>query len=140
MALAFSTYLRDAILNWLTQGTAFPSAPANLYISAHTADPGRTGVTAEVTTTIRVAGRPLITATDWSAIATVSGARQTDSTAVIDFGNAAGAVTGDVSHLGFWDASSGGNCLATGALTASVPVGLGALVQIPIGLISWNLP
>ena len=136
----YSTYFRDALLNWYTQSAAFPTAPATLYFSAHTADPTRTGTVAEVTTTIRPAGRPALAATNWDAIATVAGARETKTTAIIDFGNSAGAVSGDVTHAAIWDAASGGNCLEIQQLPAPIPVGLGTLVQVPIGLFKLNLP
>jgi len=135
----FSTYLRDALLNWY-KGGAFPTAPATLYFSAHTADPTRTGTVAEVTITIRPAGRPALAATNWDAIATVAGARETKTTAIIDFGNSAGTVSGDVNYAAIWDADVGGNCLEIQQLPAPIPVGIGTLVQVPIGLFKLNLP
>ena len=128
-----STYLRTAELNHLTQGAAFPSAPANLYVSLHTADPTRAGTIAEVTTTVRVAGRPSIAATNWSAVAVIAaGVLETSNTAAIDFGNSANVVA-SVTHFGLWDAASGGNFLEGAALPAPIAIAAGSPVAVPIG-------
>lgn len=42
MANAMSDYLEDALLGWF-KGTAFPTAPATVYIGLFTALPGDTG-------------------------------------------------------------------------------------------------
>ena len=102
-----SDYLEARISDWL-KGTAMPAAPAALYIGLFNGDPTNSGLGGtEVTTLIRVAGR-------MSANFTRAGGVLTSS-AVVDFGVAAGAAT--ISHFGIFDAASAGNLLMYGPLT-----------------------
>lgn len=122
---AFSDYMEDKILNWL-KGTAFGAAPGAVYVGLFNGSPTDAGGGgAEVTTTIRTAGRVAVT------FGALSGGAMSNS-AVVDFGAAAGDAT--VSHFGLFDAAAGGNLLMHGALTAgSQAVSAGTNVVWPIG-------
>jgi hypothetical protein len=106
----FSTYLRDAILSWI-KGTAFPSPPANLYIAFYSGDPGRTGTGGtDITTSVRAAGRIAIASSGWSAITAVGNSRVISNSSGLTIGSAASTISS--THIGIWDASSGGNFIA----------------------------
>lgn len=113
-----STYLRDALLNWF-RGTAFPAVPSFLYFSLHTGDPGLTGANEVNSGThawyARVALVP--NGTNWEAPSTEGSNRKIRNDAAVTFASPTTSVT--VTHVGIWDASTGGNFLRGGALTTS---------------------
>lgn len=98
--------------NWLNmlRGTAF-TAPAGVYIKLHIGDPGAAGTAnpSAVTT------RNQIT---WSAAA--SGSLTLSTLAAYSM-----TASETVTHLSAWDASTAGNFLFSGALTASKAVANG---------------
>jgi hypothetical protein len=129
--MAFSAYLADKVLVWV-KGTAFPSALTNVYVSLHSADPGTAGTTSDVTASIKgSAARTAIAAADFSGVGAASGGgfQITNSNVVQFTTNAANGSTITVTHFGLWDASTGGNFLASGSLSASVDVATGDTVQ-----------
>lgn len=104
---------------WLDMlgGSAF-SAPANTYVQLHTGDPGAAGTTAASAETTRVQAT-------WGAAASGSKA----ITATLEWASwTAGTET--ISHVSIWDASSSGNVLWTGALSASKTVNNTDTLQI----------
>jgi hypothetical protein len=104
---------------WLDMlgGTAF-SAPANTYVQLHTGDPGAAGTTAASAETTRVQAT-------WGASA--SGTKSITTT--LEWASwTAGTET--ISHVSIWDASSAGNVLWTGALSASKTVNNTDTLQI----------
>ena len=106
----FSTYLRDAILSWI-KGTTFPTAPTNFYIAFYSSDPGRAGTGGtDITTSVRAAGRIAIASSGWSAITANGNAREISNSAGLTIGSAASTISS--THIGLWDASSGGNFIA----------------------------
>lgn len=120
-----SNYTQAALLNWL-KGTAMPAAPSGVYVGLFNGDPTDTGSAgAEVTTTIRSAGR--VAATFGALTGNTSMANSAD----VDFGAAAGAAT--VSHFGLFSAASGGNLLASGAVAQSKSVAATNLIKFPAG-------
>ena len=104
-----STYLGNAICRWLA-GNAMPAAPANCYVGLFDGDPKISG--AEVTDTIRAAGRVAIT---FDAIADDGVDNEITNSADVDFGEAAGDVA-NLDYVGIFDAVSGGNLLFSKAL------------------------
>ena len=125
---AFSTYLRNAQLNWF-RGTTFPAPPANFFIALYNGDPSRTGTAGtDVTTSIRTAGRVAIANSGWDAVADNGTARFIQNTASIAFGNSVAATT--VTHVGIWDAAVGGNFIGRASSpfssTAGAPVTIAA--------------
>ena len=126
---ALSDYLEDALINWL-RGTTFPAAPANVHIALFTAAPSDAGGGTEVSggsyARVAVSGA----AGSWDAPSGGTGA--TENTAAITF-PAATASWGTVTHVGIFDASTGGNLLFHGALTESKAVGDGDTFEFAIG-------
>lgn len=122
---AFSDYMEAKICNWM-KGTAFGTAPTDIYVALFNGSPTDTGSGGtEVTATIRAAGRVAVT------FGTVTdGAMSND--AAVDFGTAEGGAT--VSHFALFDAASSGNMLMYGALNGgSQAIAAGNQVSFPIG-------
>lgn len=129
-----SSYLADANLNWL-RGTTFPSAaPVNLFLSLHNADPGASGTNGDVTAILRPAGRVVVAGTGFSAPTDAVGApgRQCSNTAAISITESAAAAAA-VTHVGFWNASTGGNFLAYGLVTPPTNFLTGDIIRFPVG-------
>jgi hypothetical protein len=112
--MSASNYLENKIRDHLN-GVAAYTAPATVYFSLHTSNPGETGATAEVSGGSYARAAHDNDGTGWDAASGGSAA----NAAVIQFPDASGANWGTVTHYGKWDASSGGNCLEYGALAAS---------------------
>ena len=128
-----SNYLEDKLLNWL-KGTAMGSAPSGLYVRLFTADPTDAGaLTSEVTTTIRPSGGVAAT---FGSITTSSSGNSMSNSALVDFGNAAGAPGSPVTHFGIFDAATAGNMLYSAALTTPRTVTLGSAVSFAVGALS----
>ena len=108
MAVVFSTYVSDIVLNWL-RGTNAPSAPSSLFLEFNTTAPaadGSGGVSPGARQTIAFSA-PVLDEELGGMIA---------STALITL---TGASAGTVTHVSIWTASSGGNLIAV--LPAAVP-------------------
>ena len=105
---------------------------ANVYISLHSADPGKTGAS-EISGTSY--GRILVaTSTGWSAAGAdvTSGGRVKDNSGIVNYGTA-GSAWGTITHLGVWTAITAGAFMGGGPLTASQTVASGNAVSFPIG-------
>lgn len=123
--MSISNYAELKILDLLFNNTSYGPL-ANTYVSTHTADPGETGA---------------------SESTGGSYARQTASFAAAS----AGAVVSDadlvwtnmpastVTHVGIWDASTAGNFLWGGALTASKTLNAGDTFRINSGQLTVTL-
>lgn len=112
--MTMSNYLEDAIANALRgggNGTSF-TAPANVYAKLHTGDPGEAG-------TSNAAGETTRQAVTFGA----------SSGGVISLSNSPSwtnvSTAETYSHISLWDNSTAGNCLGSGALTASQTVAIG---------------
>ena len=116
--MSISNYAENKILDAIFNNVSF--AVAQVYVKLHTGDPGEDGTANAAAETDRVAG---------SFTAAASGAVSND--AVIEW--LAVAATETYSHVSFWDASTGGNCLWTGALTTPKAVTAGDNARFPIG-------
>jgi hypothetical protein len=137
--MAFSQYLADKILIWI-KGTTFPAALTTVYIGLHSGDPGTAGTANNVQSTVTgSANRTAITTSSFSTVgsATGGGFQITNNTSVQITTNASGSAT--VTHFGVWDAQTGGNFLASGALTTSVDVVAGDTVQFNAGALAIRL-
>lgn len=123
-----STYLRGKVYDATTQNTSF-AAGATLYLSLHTADPGLVGS---------------------SELAGAGYARQACAWDD-DGGDGTGTNTGTVTvpvplsggpfaitHVGLWDALSGGNFIDKGALGATVNAADGDSVRWTAGQLSFG--
>lgn len=118
--MSLSNYLEDLIGNALRGGTAGTNitAPAHVYAKLHTGDPGEAGTSNAAANTTRVE----------ITFGASSGGVIT-SNASVDWTNVPNAET--YSHISLWDASTGGNCLGSGALSASKTVAIGDNFSIP---------
>jgi hypothetical protein len=107
---AKSDYLEKKILDYVLTNTA-DWAPTSVHLSLHTADPTDAGTGAEVSG--NGYGRQAIT---FNAAHATNGSTTNSSSETF---TASGGSFGTVTHFGIFDASSGGNLLYHGALTAS---------------------
>lgn len=133
--MPYSTYLATAQLNWLA-GTAFPTAPTDLYVTIHDASPTDTGSAANITNTVTgSSNRILLDQADLAAVtAAGGGGYERITTAILNIiAVSVNGSTVNASHFAVWDAITGGNLLMHDALDASVPIATGAEVKFPIG-------
>lgn len=112
--MSISNYAELKLLDTLGN-TSF--AVSTCYIKLHLGDAGEDGTSSPATETTR----KLVS---WSAAA--SGSKATS--AALTWTNVAATET--YTHWSMWDASSGGNCLWTGALSASAAVTAGDTFEI----------
>lgn len=114
--MGMSDYLENKSLDFW-YGKQFTTAPANIYVQAHTGNPGEAG-TSNVHATF--ARATLVNnGTNWPA---ASGGSKSNGTK-ISWGSTTGVLgLADVTHVSLWDALSGGNCLDYGQLDAALAV------------------
>ncbi|MCA1490087.1 hypothetical protein I6F11_04035 [Ensifer sp. NBAIM29] len=117
--MPLSTYAGNAIINHLVRGAQM-TAPARVYVSIHTADPGLTGAN-EVTTAAWPSYARQDPAQGGAVAAGFSSAenKATENLLSLLFSNYDGSGTLTITHFGIWDALTGGNLLWYGALTVS---------------------
>lgn len=128
MAGNLSDWAENAALDWLMGGSS-PTRPTTRYIGLFTAAPNDAGGGTEVSGS----GYARQAAT-WDAAA--SGV--TANSGALTF-TASGGSWGTVTHIGIFSASTGGNLLWHGALTASKTVGDGDSLVFAIGDIDLTL-
>ena len=114
--MSISNYAENKILDHVT-GEAAWTMPTTVYVKLHTGDPGEAATNNAAAETTRKAA-------SWSAAA--SGSIATDAT--IEWTNV--STTETYTHWSLWDASTAGNALWTGALSASAAVTAGDTFQI----------
>jgi hypothetical protein len=130
--MSTSDYLETAWLNTLrgkSNGTSF-SAPASIYAQLHIGDPGEAGTSNQSTNTVRK---------EIGFAAAVSGAGTLTSNIDAQWLNIAVTTTEQLTYFSLWDASSAGNCLGSGALTATVQVNPGDNFTLTTGTVVWTL-
>lgn len=116
---AMSDYLENELLDHAL-GTGAFTAPSGVYVKLHTGTPGEAGTTNAATETTRK-----VFTCGAASGGTTSNAADITWTSV--------STTETYSHISIWDASSAGNCLFVGALTASKSVTAGDNFTIPAG-------
>jgi hypothetical protein len=121
--MSFSNYLETELLDHIFTNSAYTS-PTTVYVSLHTANPDEDGSGAEVSTSGTGYARQ-------AGSFSVSGNTATTSAAV-EYATAT-ASYGTVTHVGIYDASTGGNLLAYAALTTSKSIASGDVFRIPAG-------
>jgi len=127
---ALSDHAEKLVLDWLmTNGTA--TRPTAWYLALYTAAPSDSGGGTEVST-----GGYARQSVTFDAASTPGGT--TSNTNAPSF-TASGANYGTVSHVGIFDASSGGNLLWHGAMTASKTVNDGDTLEFAIGDIDLTI-
>ena len=118
--MSFSNYLETKVLDHVFGGTAY-TQPTK-YIALYSAAPGEAGGGTEISGTNYVRQVAAFTVTGDTA----------SNTAAIEFPTA-GSAWGTITHIGVMDASSAGNLLAYGTLTASKTISSGDVFRIPLG-------
>lgn len=111
-----STYLGDKLFNWL-KGSAFGTAPTNVYAALYNGNPASGGT--EVTGTVGLTRQ----AVTFGSIA----ARAMSNSAEVDFGTASGSAT--VDYVALRDAASAGNLLSYVSIS---PVGIDSGEKVAI--------
>jgi hypothetical protein len=114
--MTISNYLEDELLDTLDGSGSAYSASAT-YLKLHTGDPGEDGTGNAATETTREA----------VTFNASSGGSKT-STATVEWTLV--STTETYSHWSMWDASTGGNCLWYGALSANASVTAGDTFEI----------
>lgn len=127
---ALSDYSELAVLNLLFKNTAFTAPSA--YLGLFTDDPTDAGTGTEVTGN----GYARVQIDNKMASA-ASGSIA--SNADITFPTASGGAFGTVTHIGIFDAASGGQLLAHGALSASRVISDGDTFQINSGSLTITI-
>ena len=126
--MSFSNTFETHVLQYVFTADSV-TRPTAWYVGLFTADPTDTG-----------SGATEITGNNYSRVSatfTVSGNAATTSAAV-EFSAATGS-WGTISHIGIFDASTGGNLIAHSALTASKAIASGDVFRIPTGDIDITL-
>ncbi len=119
--MSFSNYLETNVLGHVFGGSAY-TAPTTLYLALFTSNPDEDGSGTEVTGGAYAR----------QAVAfTVSG-NTASNTAAVEYATAT-ASFGTVSHVGVYDALSGGNLMAYAALTSSKAIDIGDVFRVPTG-------
>lgn len=118
---AMSNYLEEKLCDVTLRGGTF-SSPGQVYLALFTADPTDANVTAnEANAGTNYPGYTRVScgATPASAFTAIDSAGLTQNANVITFPALGGASPVTITHWGIYDASSGGNLLFHGAMTAS---------------------
>lgn len=118
--MSLSNTFETRVLTWLFTGDAV-TRPSAFYIALFTSNPAEDASGTEVSTSGTAYARQ-------SATFTVSGNEATNS-AAIEFPTAT-ASYGTVTHIGVYDASTGGNLIAYAALTTSKAIDTGDVLRI----------
>jgi hypothetical protein len=134
----FSNYTESNIVETTLRGAAFP-VPAGVYVALFTADPTDANVTANE---VQLSAWPAYVrkdAADGAAISTgwtaaADGVSSNAKAITFPANNGAGAVT--VTHVGLYDAATGGNLLYHAALTSSKTLLVGDVLSFGIGSIT----
>jgi len=127
---ALSNYAEKLLLDWaMTTGSA--TRPTAWFLALYTAAPSDSGGGTEVST-----GGYARQAIAFNAAATPAGT--TENTSAVTF-TASGAGYGTVTHIGIFDASTSGNLLWHGAMTASRTVNDGDTLTFASGAVALTL-
>jgi len=127
---ALSDYAEKLLLDWaMTTGSA--TRPTAWYVALYTAAPSDSGGGTEVST-----GGYTRQSVTFDAATSPGGT--TSNSGVVSF-TASGANYGTVTHIGIFTASTGGNLLWHGAMTASKTVNDGDTLEFSIGNIDLTL-
>lgn len=131
---ALSDYLENALIEHIFRNTSY-TRPANIYVALFTAAPSDSGGGTEVSGGSYA--RQAIATGASSGWAAVSGGA-TENSATLTFPTAT-ANWGTITHVGLFDASSAGNLLFHGALTASKTINSGDIFRFNAGDLDVSL-
>lgn len=124
---ALSDYAENLLNTWLMTGDS-ATRPTAWYVALFTSAPSDSGGGTEVSTGGYARQAATFTVTGDTA----------SNTAILDF-TAGGASWGTITHIGIFDAVSGGNLLWHGAMTAPKAVGDGDSLSFGIGAIDLTI-
>ena len=116
---AMSNYLENALINATLRNTSYTS-PSTVYVALFTSDPTDAGSGTECSGSAYVRQSATFGAPSDGA---------SSISADVEFPQATGA-WGTITHFGIFDASSSGNLLYHGALTASKTIATGDVLKI----------
>ena len=119
--MSFSNFLETEILDHVFAGSAY-SAPATKYLALYTAAPGETGGGTEVSGGAYAR----------QSVAFTTTGNTTSNSAAVEYPTAT-ASFGTVTHVGVFDASTGGNLMAYAALSSSKAIATGDVFRVPTG-------
>lgn len=126
---ALSDYAENLLLDWLmTTGTA--TRPTAWYLALFTSSPNDDASGSEVS------GNGY---TREAVTFDAASGGSTSNDGLITFGPASGGNWGTITHFGIFDASTNGNLLWHGALSASRVVNDGDSIQVPVGNLTLTL-
>ena len=119
--MSFSNYLETKVLNHVFGATAY-TAPATMYLALFTAvSDGEAGTVTEVSGGGYARQTVAFTATAGNTIS---------NTSAVEFPTAT-ASYGTVTHVGVYDASTGGNLMVYASLTTSKAIDTGDVFRVP---------
>ena len=119
--MSFTNFLETEVLDHVFGGIAY-TAPVTLYTGLYTAAPSDTGGGTELSGNGYARQATAFTVTGNTA----------SNTSAEEWATATGS-WGTITHVGVFDASTGGNLMAYGALTASKTIATGDVFRIPAG-------
>ena len=119
--MSFTNFLETEILDHVFGGNAY-TAPVTLYTGLYTASPSDTGGGTELSGNGYARQATAFTVTGNTA----------SNTSAEEWATATGS-WGTITHVGVFDASTGGNLMAYGTLTASKTIATGDVFRIPAG-------
>ena len=119
--MSFSNYLETSILDHVFAGSAY-TAPSTHYLALYTAAPGETGGGTELSGNAYAR----------QSVAFTTTGNTTSNTAAVEYPTAT-ASWGTVTHIGVFDALTGGNLMAYAALTVSKTIDSGDVFRVPTG-------
>ena len=121
--MSFTNFLETEILDHVFAGSAY-TAPGTLYLALYTAAPGETGGGTEVTTSGTAYAR--------QTVAFTTTGNTTSNNAPVEYPTAT-ATFGNVTHVGVFDASTGGNLMAYATLSSPKTIDTGDVFRVPTG-------
>ena len=119
--MSFSNYLENKLLLHTFGATAY-TAPTTLYLAIHTTNPAEDNSGTEVSGSAYARQTVAFTVTTSTA----------SNTAAVEFPTATGS-WGTLTHVGVYDALTGGNLLAYAALTTSKIISTNDVFRVPAG-------
>lgn len=126
--MSLSDYTEQKLVDWLCRGVNL-TAPTNIYIAAFTANPTDAASGGEVSGNGYARIQVAAGTANWTAHGTGGPSSNVNA---ITFAAATGS-WGTVTYVGRFDASTGGNLLDYGALSASKSIGSGDQLKIAAG-------
>lgn len=123
MAVGLSATVANDFLEWIFNASATSTAPTEVWIQLHTADPGAAGTTA-------VAGNA--TRKDLTAAMGTAASGAITNTSAVTWTTGEVDTSEDYTHWSLWTASTVGTFLCSGTMTANA-VTTGDEFTIPVG-------